>query len=387
MNKFIESKSAHLKDKYFQWRYWSHLYRNMIKEINRTSKTVDNCSVPYINKPGISFSFDDSYRVRDWYKYGKDLFGYYDVKVTFNMNGVNPLENDRLHTQEEIDMLLELQSMGHEIAHHGFKHKAATSFSPDEWLEKEIEPLFHWMTQQSHSITKEEFKRPVTFAFPHFVYDNESLRQVIPKYFKIARGHLYKDHLTPFNHVGFAPSICLDGYYSNNLFYIRKIMKAAKRARKNLIFTCHSILPNYASSEKSENDERMNRWGKWRISPTVIKAIIEEAKKLDLEFYTTAEIAGIATFIDPNFEKVAREHISNPSAKWVKISELSKVKELDLSNKKISNLAGLEYFINIEKVDLTNNRISDFRLLKKLPKLKQILSERNTALLNEKVSS
>lgn len=366
-----------LKEKYYQWRYWNHLYKNMVKEINRGGKEVADCLIPYINKPGIAFSFDDSYRVHDWYKYGKELFGYYDVKVTFNVNAVHLLEGGRFHTQEEIDKLLELQSMGHEIAHHGLKHKKATSFNPDEWVEQEIKPLFHWMAKQSHSMTKESFKRPVTFAFPHFAYDKETLRMVIPKYFKLARGHLYKDHLTPFNHVGFTPSICLDGYYSYNLFYIRKIMKKAKEAGKNLILTCHSILPEVSIGMNKAEDGKADKWGKWRISPAAIQAIIEEARQLDLEFYTTSEIAGIAAFIDHELEKSIRENLEKPFAKRMKISELSKIRELDLSNKGISNLDGLEYFINIEKLDLSHNHISDFRLLKKLPKLNQVNIEHN----------
>src|SRR5690625_2868441 len=175
----------------------------MIK--NKNEKITANKAHPYKN-PGIALSFDDSFRVDHWYNYGKELFGYYNVKVTFNINAYHHFENQREHTQKEIDKLLELQANGHEIAHHGFKHKRSTHYSnehgSDTWLEDEINALFNWMEKQSHSITGEKFKSPITYAFPHFVYDEEHIKALIPKYFKIVRGHLCGDNLSAFNYTG-----------------------------------------------------------------------------------------------------------------------------------------------------------------------------------------
>ncbi|MGE8204574.1 polysaccharide deacetylase family protein [Heyndrickxia sp. NPDC080065] len=370
-----------LMKKYFQWRYWSHLYRNMVKQVKSNNEQLNKELIPYMNKPGIALSFDDSYRVNDWYKYGKNIFGYYDVKVTFNMNGVHPLEENREHIQQEIDKLLELQANGHELAHHSFRHKDATEYSAaygyDRWMEEEIITLFNWMEKQSHSKTKERFKKPVIFAFPHFKCNDLTLRKLIPKYFKIARGHLDKDNLTSFNHSGFAPSICLDTYYACNVNYLKKMIKLAKKTGKNLILTCHSILPENVNRDHIGKGKKAEKWGNWRVSPELIQRIIDIGRKYDMEFYTTSEIAGIATFIDYNFERAVREKISNPD-RWIDIADLTKVKELDLSNKGISNLDGLEYFLNVEKLNLSNNSISDFRLLKKLPKLKHVNTENNS---------
>lgn len=103
-----------LKKGYYNWRYWDNFYRNMRKHIHTlNTKGKDQLLHPYINKPGIVFSFDDSYRINDWYKYGKDIFGYYDVKATFNINEIHHFEGKRMHAQNEIDMLLELQANGH----------------------------------------------------------------------------------------------------------------------------------------------------------------------------------------------------------------------------------------------------------------------------------
>src|SRR5690625_3959711 len=159
----IRTKLRPLLSEYHQWKYWNDISTSMKK--GRNKKTTAIKAAPY-NKPGIALSFDDSFRVEHWYKFGKDLFGYYDVKVTFNINAFHHFENQREHSQKEIDMLLELQANGHEIAHHGFKHKRAThhlkEHGMDRWLEDEINNLFDWVEKQTHSITKEKFHKPVT---------------------------------------------------------------------------------------------------------------------------------------------------------------------------------------------------------------------------------
>lgn len=331
--------------------------------------------VPYINKPGIVFSFDDSFRIQDWYRYGKDIFGYYDIKSTFNINNINSFEGGREHTQNEIDMLIELQANGHEIAHHGYRHKRAVQYSTevgiDGWIKDEITYLFNWMEVQSHSKTKERFKKPVSFAFPGFRYNDRTINELVPKYFKIVRGHLKDTNLTPFNHTGFAASICIDSHLLTNAKFLKKILRSVKRSGQNLIITCHSILPEDVTW-KEFGWQMSQEAGKWRTSPKIILEIINEAKKLDLEFYTTAEIGGVATFIDPHLEKCIREILKNPNEKWISIKELQTITELDLRSKNISNLDGIQYFLNLEKLKINNNKVKDFRLLKKLPKLVEI---------------
>ena len=285
------------KKRYHEWRYYSYLKRIMKKQ-----KEDMNNIYPYLNKPGIIFSFDDSFRVNDWYKYGKEIFGYYDVKVTFNINGFHHFEGKREHTQKEIDMLLELQSNGHEIAHHGYRHKRAANYSSEvgisKWVEDDIFPLIKWMNEKSHSKNKEKFKKPVSYAFPHFNYDDNTIMELVPKYFKVVRGHLYGDNFTPTNHNGLVPSICIDSNYFSNIKYIKKIIKIAKQMGNNLILTCHSILPDEVKwDEFGWGGEEAKIAGNWRTSPKTIRTIIKEARSNGFEFYTTSEIAGVASFI------------------------------------------------------------------------------------------
>ncbi|MEH6908666.1 polysaccharide deacetylase family protein, partial [Neobacillus drentensis] len=324
-------------------------------------KLSSNKNTPYLSKPGISFSFDDSFRVKHWYKYGKELFGYYDVKATFNINAFHHFEGQREHTQEEIDMLLELQANGHDIAHHGYKHRNANTYSNEKgvssWVEDDIKPLFTWIENKSHSKTKEKFKKPVTYAFPYTQFNEENIKELVPEYFKAVRGHLSENNLIPFNYTGFFPSIIIDSKILSDLKYIKRIMKLAKKSGDNLVFMCHSLIPEEINWKDFGWGEESVAAGEWRISPKVIQEIIAEAKKLDLEFYTTAEIAGIATFIDKNLESCVRKYISNPDDPWISISELSMIRELDLSSKNISNLDGIQYFINLEKLNLKDNYI------------------------------
>ncbi len=371
----IKNKLESIKRRYYEWRYWEDLYRSLVKQAEELDDKKLYPLMPYVDKPGIAFSFDDSFRVLDWDKYGKKMFGYYDVKVTFNINGIHHFEGGREHTQKEIDLLLDLQSNGHEIAHHGFKHKNAFRYSREvglrTWVEDEIKTLLEWTGKQSHSKTKEKFKNPVSFAFPNFQFNDDTIQELIPNYFKVVRGHLKENNLTNFNHTGLAPSMCIDSHLLTNIKNIKKIIKLVKQTGRNLILTCHSILPDDVNWE--EFGWKMSpEAAKWRTSTKLIKAIIDEARKNELEFYTTSEIAGVATFIDQNFERSIRGIMSEPSAKWISISDLISIKELDLSNKMISNLDGIQYFVNLEKLNLSHNNLTDFRLLEKLPKLKEV---------------
>lgn len=363
-----------LKREYFDWRTWNFFYGNMKKNTERQTniEKKQESLTPYISKPGIAFSFDDSFRVNDWHRYGKEMFGFYDVKVTFNINAHHHYEGQREHSQNEIDMLIDLQANGHEIAHHTFYHHNAVEYSEKKgihkWVKDEIEALFDWIEQQSHSKTSEKFKRPVTFVFPGFSYNEQTINELVPKYFNIVRGGFKGNYLTPMQHTGFAPSVCIDGHYLYNPKNIKKILKFVKGIGCNLILTGHSILPEEVNWEEFgwPMDEHAK---KWRISPKVIQSIINEAKNLDLEFYTTAEIAGVATFIDRNFEGYVRKLLCKQTDDWILISELVSIKELDLSNQNIYNLDGIQYFLNLEKLDISNNSICDIRLLKKLKKL------------------
>lgn len=359
-----------------------------IKKIDKTYKEKSNefnNEIPYVNKPGIVLSFDDSLRVKHWYTYGKDLFGFYNVKATFNINAMLPFVN-RLHSQEEIDMLIELQHNGHELVHHGYNHQDAVKYTAangeNKWLQYDIESLIDWMDKQSHSVTKEKMKKPVSFAFPYSSYNESIVNELVPKYFKVCRGHFNKSEfhdLVSFEQTGFVPSICIDSNILPDIKFIKPILKLAKRTGNNIILMCHSILPEEVNWNDFNWGQASREAGEYRISPESLLYIIKEARKLDLEFYTLAEIGGIAAFIDKNFQNtiVEKLNINFPEKKLIFISDLININKLDLSNRNISNLGGIEYFLNLEKLDLSNNNITDIRILSKLKKLRTVNLKNN----------
>ncbi|WP_147533181.1 polysaccharide deacetylase family protein [Bacillus marasmi] len=359
-----------MKTQYIAKQYWKGVIQKL-KSQNQSNRK----SSPF--RPGIAFSFDDSFRVHDWFQYGKDLFGYYDVKVTFNINAFHHFEGQRKHNQAEIDMLLELQADGHEIAHHGYSHQNAKEFADEhgcrKWIEAEIEPLFDWMDQQSHSITKEKFKMPVSFAYPYTLYSQATNAALVPAYFKVVRGGFDRYDLPSHDISGYVPSICIDQKELFDFSYFKQAMKLAKETGTNLIIMCHSILPNEVNWDDFGWGEEAQLPGQYRTAPKLLQAIIKEARKLDMAFYTTAELAGIATFIDRNLEAYLRNEVLKTSEKWIKIVDLHHVKELDLRHCHITNLDGIQYFINLEKLYLGNHHINDLSLLNRLPKLSTIL--------------
>jgi peptidoglycan/xylan/chitin deacetylase (PgdA/CDA1 family) len=364
-----------------------------IKKMKKVYKGIydnEEVKVPYINKPGVALTFDDGFRIEHWYNYGlgepnnKNIFGYYDVKSTFNINAFHQFE-DRFHNQIEIDHMLELQNNGHEIANHGYKHQNTLSYvgkhGESSWVENEVLALNYWMSKQEHSTSKEKFKEPVSFVYPNSLYNEETTKRLVPKHFKVCRGVVSKvdlEGLTPFECEGLVPSICIDYINLPDIMFIKSALKLAKKTGRNLVIMCHSILPRTKAWSDYNWGEESEEAGEYRVSPKSLSYVINQAKKLDLEFYTLSEIAGVATFIDRNFEKEIRRILDlKPEEKWIPIKKLVSIKKLDLSGKNISNIGGIEYFLDLQEINLCDNNVRDIRLLVKLKNLRKINLQNN----------
>jgi peptidoglycan/xylan/chitin deacetylase (PgdA/CDA1 family) len=366
------------------WRKTRRIINAMKFENNGFTLRSNDKLVKYISKPGIALTFDDGYRVSHWYKYGlgkengySGIFGYFDVKATFTINALHQFENRRELNQKEIDMLLELQSNGHELAHHGYGHKNAVEYVKNhggrDWIAHEIIPLFEWMGYKKHSKTGEKFKVPVSYAYPGSRCNAET-NILLKDYFAIIRGHQKGNNLAGFESRGFCPSICIDVNYFPYISHVKKIINCAKKSNMNLVLMCHSILPDHVSWDDFGWGEDIYGERNYRISPNSLKYIIKKARRSNLEFYTLSEIAGIATFIDNNLEEEIRRIVNKPRNlyKWIYIKDLVSITQLNLSNLQIKNLGGIEYFINLAELNLSNNKIDDIRILRKLEKLKKL---------------
>ena len=78
------------------------------------------------------------------------------------------------------------------------------------------------------------------------------------------------------------------------------------------------------------------------------------------------------TFKNPNFEAAVREILNKPDGDITK-ADVSEIIELNFSDKQISNLSEIKYFIGLEYLDLKGNQIGDLSPLSGLNKLKTLL--------------
>jgi len=81
-------------------------------------------------------------------------------------------------------------------------------------------------------------------------------------------------------------------------------------------------------------------------------------------------------FADQNLEEALREVLNKPEEPILE-SDMLDLAKLDLNDKKIVSLEGLEYAENLERLDLANNQLSDISVLEYLVKLKKLQLEGN----------
>ena len=93
-------------------------------------------------------------------------------------------------------------------------------------------------------------------------------------------------------------------------------------------------------------------------------------------FLTSALVDQTVIFSDKNLELAIRD-ILGYSGKPIHQSQLSNIRSLDLSNKEITDLTGIEHFRNLEELNLSYNNINNLSKLKSLYKLRILNLENN----------
>lgn len=83
---------------------------------------------------------------------------------------------------------------------------------------------------------------------------------------------------------------------------------------------------------------------------------------------------GTIYFPDKNFENAIKEYLD---IEKITVEQIKDVKKLDLQEYEIENIAGIEYFENIEILNLMRNSIKDISNIKNLQNLKSIFLEKN----------
>lgn len=107
-----------------------------------------------VRKAGIAISFDDHF-IKDWYAL-RPMFKKYNAKVTFFITCSDSLNS------EEITLLKQLESEGHEIGFHGTIHGRATDLiaahGPQGYIDTELAPGLGYLAAAGF--------KPTSYAHP-----------------------------------------------------------------------------------------------------------------------------------------------------------------------------------------------------------------------------
>src|SRR4030043_130798 len=86
---------------------------------------------------------------------------------------------------------------------------------------------------------------------------------------------------------------------------------------------------------------------------------------------STQKEGDAVVFVNKNLETAVREAIGKKGGD-ILVSDLKNLRSLSTPEKRINDLAGLEYCTNLEELDLNNNKITDISLLASLKKLARL---------------
>ena len=226
---------------------------------------------PASHKAGVTLTFDD-HDVDGWFSL-RDTFQKYGAKVTFFV--------DYFHerTEQEINELKILEQDGHEIGCHTYSHKGIGRDYHydigriDEYIQSQIASALNNMKNAGFN--------PQSLAYPYGEHqaDYDSAVRAYFPYLRITASDNNRElyELNEIYHKGteyynLLAGDGLDNSYNNDIDEIRDALLKARKQGEIITFYAHQVLddPNnpYASS------------------PEKLKAIMEMAKDMGLEFYT-----------------------------------------------------------------------------------------------------
>jgi len=232
---------------------------------------------------GIAISFDDHF-IKEWYEL-RPLFQKYSAKATFFITCP-----DSLH-EEEVAMLKQLEKEGHEIGFHGTVHAKSTELmvagGPKGYIEAELEPGLRHMNAAGF--------KPTSYAHPGGNHNNRVDSVLLAKGFTILRDvAISRRKLKGIQLYAWPPR------WMNAIYYAFKgeqkvdalmidydevteeeIVEAIQEAKENgtaLMVFGHE--PLYSEPKN----------GKYGFNVSFLAAILREADKQHLKFYTMSEL-------------------------------------------------------------------------------------------------
>lgn len=238
-----------------------------------------------VHQAGLALSFDDRF-VKEWTLL-QPLIKKYNVKATFYITQPDSLSD------EEVNLLHELQKDGHEIGCHGAMHVRSIPYvwenSLEEYMENEIFYALKTMKKQGFS--------PKTFAHPGgsqmWYSDHELL-----KYFSLLRdvslknknfwGYEYTRKVEDMDEIYYqhdntqkVKALLMD--VGTNLS-MEDIKKGLKRASEE-----GSVMMIFGHKPFNGNTKKMNEYG---FNIHFLEQILVESAKLRLKYYRMDELCG-----------------------------------------------------------------------------------------------
>ena len=233
---------------------------------NFSCKKTDTVS-NVVDRGGIALTFDDHY-IDNWYPY-IDLLDSLGVKATFYISSYNKF------TPAQKNKLRKLQEHGHEIAFHSTSHanflQSASSGGCDKLIKEEVLKGLELMNNDGF--------HPTTFAFP-FGKHNDVLDKLMLKYFKSIRALNGTQDLSRSlaslhdNKVLFGLGI--DETSKRSMNKIKGLLFLAQQTNRCAVLLVHNI-------ERHDMDMQIPLWK--------LKEILENARLLNLKFYTISQIS------------------------------------------------------------------------------------------------
>lgn len=226
-------------------------------------------------KAGICISFDDRY-IEEWQEVS-ELLKKYNAKATFFITQFDSLD------QSEIALLKEFENNGNEIASHGNLHVNAEIFiikhSYSKYLEDEIE--------QSIKKMEEHGFKPQSFAYPYGAkyWFTDFL---LSRHFQITRGVA---DLRGIDNISTISDIFYDRSKNSSSINALNIDKISNLKKEDFINgmneavetnTIFMLFGHYPSKSSEDNP--------YSFDIKTLEYILENAKNLDLKFYTVSEL-------------------------------------------------------------------------------------------------
>ncbi|MFT4033367.1 MAG: polysaccharide deacetylase family protein [Siphonobacter sp.] len=249
------------------------------------------CQPPKTNHPGIALSFDDHF-IKEWHAL-RPLLKKHQAKVTFFITCPQPLFT------EEIQMLRELSSDGHEIGFHGTIHGKSTELiehlGPKAYKETELNPGLSYLHQAGFHPTA--YAHPggnhnarvdsVLFASGFRILRDVSLAERSWQGFKLY--HISPKYLSTiyydFKGKRLVDALLIDT--SVNLSYeeLKEALQKARQDGTTILLFGHKPLDSH---------KKPNEYG---FDINQLEEILNLANELSLPFYTMSELPKLSDHI------------------------------------------------------------------------------------------